>query len=96
MKSGGGKVKKIIRALLTTTFLIFSIVFLLNSQAYAGISQLTDNSYEDYNPRINDAGCVVWYGYDCTDAEIFLYTPDTKEDDGGCFISTVSGVRTAR
>jgi len=38
------------------------------------VTQLTDNSYNDYDPQINDNGFVVWWG--CvpdSDYEIFLY-----------------------
>jgi len=38
-----------------------------------GITQITDNSFDDEDPRINDTGFVVWQGYDGSDTEIFLY-----------------------
>jgi hypothetical protein len=40
--------------------------------------QLTDNSYDDYSPRINDSGQVVWYGgWEESNYEIFLYNGST-------------------
>ena len=36
------------------------------------ITQITDNSYEDSDPQINDNGYVVWFGSDGSDLEIFL------------------------
>ncbi|MDD5681154.1 MAG: PEP-CTERM sorting domain-containing protein [Candidatus Omnitrophica bacterium] len=37
------------------------------------ITQLTDNTYDDYHPVINNNGSVVWCGNVDTDYEIFLY-----------------------
>jgi hypothetical protein len=37
------------------------------------VIQLTDNSYEDRNYKINAGGHVVWEGYDGNDWEIFYY-----------------------
>ena len=56
------------------TILAVSIVTVLISVSPAhpssyAISQITDNSYEDYSPQINSSGYVVWYG----NGEIFLY-----------------------
>ena len=36
-------------------------------------TQLTENDLGDYGPKINVHGYVVWYGYDGSDYEIFLY-----------------------
>jgi len=38
---------------------------------------ITNNSYDDYGPQINNNGYVVWYGWDGTDYEIFLYNGTT-------------------
>ena len=58
-------------------FLLFLTSVILSgfseSKAEYSISQLTNNNYDDYNPRINDSGWVTWYGFDGTDDEIFLY-----------------------
>jgi len=35
--------------------------------------QLTNNSYGDFYPQINDNGWVVWQRYDGHDYEIYLY-----------------------
>ena len=42
------------------------------------ITQLTDNSYHDIEPQINNNGYIVWRGggYDASDCEIFLASPD--------------------
>jgi cysteine-rich repeat protein len=37
-----------------------------------GITQLTNNSYNDGAPQINNNRYVVWYGFDGSDHEIFL------------------------
>ena len=50
----------------------------------ASTTQLTNNSYNDNNPEINNAGSVVWVRDDGFDSEIFLATPfspyDTNQD----------------
>jgi hypothetical protein len=48
------------------------------STSQSGIIQLTDNSYDDRMPQINDSGQVVWYGnHNNEDDEIFLYNGTT-------------------
>jgi hypothetical protein len=37
------------------------------------IKQITHNFYNDWYPQINNHGYVVWYEFDGTDNEIFLY-----------------------
>ena len=37
------------------------------------IKRLTNNNREDYSPRINNKGEIVWYGFDGNDYEIYLY-----------------------
>ena len=55
-----------------------AIVLLLAPIAlcYPDIIQITDNSYADSYPKINDKGYVVWRGYahsESPTADIFLY-----------------------
>ena len=69
---------------------VFSVVvtalvvgFLAVNSAHAAwtVTQLTDNSYADYNAQI-DGPNVIWYGYgpDGSDSEIFLATPALPGD----------------
>ena len=51
-----------------------------SSQTFSGefdnrkfIRQVTNNTFDDYNPQISDDGSVVWYGFDGTDSEIYIY-----------------------
>ena len=37
------------------------------------ITQITDNTYDDLEPKINNNKYVVWYGYNGSDYEIFFY-----------------------
>jgi hypothetical protein len=65
------------RARLTVIAFIATFVFLaLGVTAWAGYTtaQLTNNSYADEFPQINDAGQVVWQGWDGSDYEIYLYS----------------------
>jgi cysteine-rich repeat protein len=68
------KIKVILTLLLFVTVTLASV-----SVSYAGYvtMQITNNSYDDGNPQINDNGYVVWSGWDGTDAEIFLYDGTT-------------------
>jgi hypothetical protein len=52
-----------------------SIILLLISVCYSQyvLIPLTDNSYNDTLPQINNNGYVVWVGYDRAKTEIFLY-----------------------
>lgn len=45
----------------------------------SGVTQITDNDFDDHDPQINDSGLVVWWGQTHADSdyEIFRY------DDGG-------------
>ena len=69
--------KKSIKVVLVTAFVFFSVVLLPNSQVWAEISPLTENSFEDICPQINDNGYVVWVGFDGEDNEIFLHDGTT-------------------
>ena len=61
-----------------TAFLSLIFLFLLiPSIAQSGITQLTADSFNDYDPQINDSGQVVWYRYDGSDYEIYLYNGTT-------------------
>jgi len=51
----------------------FLTVLLIPAIGTAQITQLTNNSYDEWVGDINDNGYVVWLGYDGTDYEIFLY-----------------------
>ena len=55
-------------------FALLLLVTALASLSYAQtIKQITNNSYDDNNPQINDNGYIVWSGLDGSDFEIFLY-----------------------
>ena len=41
------------------------------------ITQITNNSYNDEGPYLNNSGEVVWSGYDGNDFEIYLYSDTT-------------------
>ena len=40
-------------------------------------TQITNNSYDDNDTKINDNGWVTWVGFDGNDSEIFLYNGTT-------------------
>lgn len=63
--------KKALFILLFFTIVTLALVSISYSQY--SIIQITDNSYDDRLPQINDSGYVVWYGSDGSDDEIFLY-----------------------
>lgn len=56
-------------------FLFFAVGFaaLDSAQAAYSVYKLTNNSYDDSNPRINDDGDIAWQGSDGNDDEIFFY-----------------------
>lgn len=68
--------------LFVTMFLvIFFICIIPVSPSYSGlysITHLTDNSYHDYHPDINNNGDVAWQGFDGSDFEVFLYNGLTR------------------
>ena len=65
--------KKLLSIAVTLFMMGFVSGMVEHSIAYNyNIVQLTDNSYSDVNPRINNNGQVVWWGYYGTDNEIFL------------------------
>jgi hypothetical protein len=71
-QEGGKEMKKsLLLGTLFSPILVASSMSI--SHAHHAITQLTNNSYEDANPQINNDGKVVWYGYDGSDTEIFLY-----------------------
>ncbi len=39
-------------------------------------TRITDNDQEDWQPRVNASGRVVWYGFDCMDYEIYSANAD--------------------
>jgi hypothetical protein len=45
----------------------------------SAVVQLTDNTVDDWGPKINNRGQVVWYRNDGMDYEIFLATPSAAE-----------------
>jgi hypothetical protein len=48
----------------------------LGSEKYGGgIAQVTNNSYFDVAPKVNDNGSIVWQGYDGSDYEIYCLVP---------------------
>jgi Tol biopolymer transport system component len=49
----------------------------VNADAAYSVVRLTNNSYQDYIPDMNDNGDVVWKGNDGSDLEIFLYDGST-------------------
>jgi hypothetical protein len=63
------------------SIMVFLMVAIFGSQSIATAvdcpTQLTNNSYGDYWPKINDNGYVVWRGFDGSDYEIFLYDGTT-------------------
>jgi len=66
-------IKRLIFTLSMALIVIFTTTSLSKAQEYT-ITQLTNNSYDDRGPHINDNGIVVWAGFDHgTKREIFLY-----------------------
>ncbi len=62
----------------STLLIIFVLGLILTGAHFASAalfetSQLTDNSFDDYYPRV-DGDYVVWFGEDGNDQEIFLHT----------------------
>ena len=53
--------------------IILLFVFVIMSYSQLVVSKFTNNSYDDFNPQMNDNGYVVWEGWDGTDYEIYLY-----------------------
>ena len=68
------------KKLLLIGMAFFIMVFLsgVPNHAIAAITyytvQLTNNSYDDFVLSFNNSGQVVWFGYDGTDWEVFLYS----------------------
>ena len=70
--------KKVVRVFFVVTFVVFSTISLLHSPVNAETIQLTDNDYGDYDPQINNAGNVVWYGHEgVNDWKVFIYDGTT-------------------
>jgi hypothetical protein len=67
---GGRKMKKALFTSLLFTIATLALVPISYSQYV--ITQITDNSYNDWEPQINNNGYVVWQGWDGSDDEIFL------------------------
>jgi len=87
--------KKVVRLFFVVTFVVFSTISLLHSPVNAEVIELTDNDYDDFAPQINNAGDIVWSGYDGNDWEVFLYRSASGSSgggggSGGCFIDTLS------
>jgi len=61
-----------------TVILAVGLVALVSSQVSADwtVTQLTNNSTADYAPQISGSN-VVWYAFDGSDDEIFLYDGST-------------------
>ncbi len=60
---------------LAVIFFIFYCSLLFITEVYASgytITQITNNDFDDYSPRINN-GQIVWSVWDGNDSEIFLY-----------------------
>lgn len=77
--------KKYLRVLSIATFMLCICVFLFGTYAYSEEhvkKQITSNSYDDNDCRINDQGYVVWV-HNGSDDEIYLY-------DGSSTISLTS------
>jgi len=53
-------------------------IYLYNIDA-GQTTQLTDNSYSEWNPNIVSGSKVAWYGYDGSDNEIYLYDIGTGQ-----------------
>jgi len=63
--------KKKLLSLMLSPLILFSLL----TVSYAGYTttQLTENFFDDLRPRTNASGSIVWYGWDGSDDEIFLY-----------------------
>ncbi len=68
--------KEILKIIWLSLIMLLATTLPVSAGTYT-ITQLTDNSYYDANPQINDSGQVVWRGGDGTDSEIFLYDGTT-------------------
>jgi hypothetical protein len=68
--------KQIFSILFLTIIGVLMTISFVSAESYTVI-QLTDNEFDDTNPRINNNGQVAWQGYDDTDLEIFFYNGST-------------------
>jgi len=60
-------------ALLFCFLCVAPIVWACPCWASYDVIRITDNTYDDRSPRINNRGEVAWAGYDGADDEVFLY-----------------------
>jgi hypothetical protein len=72
------KMKKLFSILLFSIIVFSATGSVTMAQVYVyAVTKLTDNSYEDMAPNINDNGYVVWQGSRGSHREIFLYDGTT-------------------
>ena len=62
---------KVVLILILSIIITFARASICHSEYR--IEQLTNSSFSEDRPQINDNGYVVWEGYDGSDREIFLY-----------------------